>query len=233
VIGKEEQINSETEEFETDPDVWKDAFDAAELFEEKNKKEESESDESENSIDEPEYEEVEYEESEPEVETPKNNPVFDKSLLKENEHLKEKLENKEIQFKRLAADFDNYRRRQDIEKEDLLKYGNEKIILEVVSVIDNFERAIESAKNASDISAVVSGIEMIHKQLSESLKRQGLAVIESLDQPFDPNFHEAVQQMVNNDKPDQTVLYEVGKGYTLNGRVIRPSMVVVSTVSEE
>ncbi|MFN8671097.1 MAG: nucleotide exchange factor GrpE [Candidatus Sericytochromatia bacterium] len=153
------------------------------------------------------------------------------ALKQELDKLKADFETKENQFKRLASDFENFRRRQTQEKEDLLKYGSEKIMLDLLPVLDNFERALSSSKNATDITSVISGIEMIQKQFWSVINTNGVDLIEAIDKPFDPNFHNAVQQLPNEEKPDQTVLQELQKGYTLNGRVIRPSMVVVSTVS--
>lgn len=154
-----------------------------------------------------------------------------KDLEFQLEKLRADFDVKENQFKRLASDFENFRRRQAQEKEDLLKFGMEKLITDLLPVVDNFERALASAKNAPDVSTVISGIEMIQKQLLVIMEKNGVEGIESLDKPFDPKFHEAVQQMVNAEKPDQTVLHELQKGYLLSGRVIRPSMVVVSTLS--
>lgn len=167
--------------------------------------------------------------SEVKQETPKVESFSD--AQKTMASLKEDLTTKDNQMKRLAADFDNFRRRQTQEKEDLLKYGHKDFVLSLLSVVDNFERAMASSKDAQDISSVISGIELIQKQLFDTLNKNGVEYIEALDNQFDPNFHEAVQQLVDDNKPDQTVIHELQKGYSLNGRVIRPSMVVVSTVS--
>lgn len=172
----------------------------------------------------------EKEEVKVEVEGKKTNSDT-KNLEVQLEKLKAEFEIKENQFKRLASDFENFRRRQAQEREDLLKFGMEKLIADLLPVVDNFERALSSAKNAPDVSTVIAGIEMIQKQLLAIMEKNGVEGIESLDKPFDPKFHEAVQQMVNAEKPDQTVLHELQKGYLLSGRVIRPSMVVVSTLS--
>lgn len=145
--------------------------------------------------------------------------------------LKEQLAAKDNQMKRLAADFENVRRRQSQEREDLLKYGHKDFVLNLLSVVDNFERALTSSKDSQDIASVISGVELIQKQLFDTLNKNGVEYIEALGTIFDPNFHEAVQQLVDDNKPDQTVIHELQKGYSLNGRVIRPSMVVVSTVS--
>jgi molecular chaperone GrpE len=146
--------------------------------------------------------------------------------------LRDDLEAKDLQLKRLAADFDNFRRRQAQEREDLIRFAGEKLILDILPVLDNFERAMASAKDAKEIASVVSGVELIQKQLLEAFIRNGVEEIEALGNAFDPNYHEAVQQMVDDEKPDHTVINELQKGYTLNGRVIRPSMVIVSTTSE-
>jgi molecular chaperone GrpE len=145
--------------------------------------------------------------------------------------LKNELESKDIQLKRMVADFENFRRRQAIEKEEFLKMACKDILQDLLPVLDNFERAMTASKDAKDAASVVSGVELIQKQLVEAVKKNGLEVIQALDNPFDPNYHEAVQQIVDDEKEDQTVINELQKGYTLNGKVLRPSMVVVSTVS--
>lgn len=145
--------------------------------------------------------------------------------------LKNELEAKDNQLKRMAADFDNFRRRQSIEREELLKNGGKDLIIDLLPVLDNFERAMTSSKDAKDVANVISGVEMIQKQLLESIRKNGVDIINSMDSIFDPNYHEAVQQLVDDSKPDQTVINELQKGYTLNGKVIRPATVVVSTVS--
>ncbi len=145
--------------------------------------------------------------------------------------LKNELEAKDNQLKRMAADFDNFRRRQSIEREELLKNGGKDLIIDLLPVLDNFERAMTSSKDTKDVANVISGIEMIQKQLLESIRKNGVDIIKSMDSIFDPNYHEAVQQLVDDSKPDQTVINELQKGYTLNGKVIRPATVVVSTVS--
>lgn len=160
----------------------------------------------------------------------KNNVDVSK-IEAELEALKATFEVKETQFKRLASDFENFRRRQTQEREDLLKYGSEKIMLDLLPILDNFERALASSKTTPDLNSVISGLEIIQKQFLAVINRNGVESIEAMDKPFDPNFHEAVQTMPNNEKPDQTVIQELQKGYTLSGRVIRPSMVVISTES--
>ncbi len=153
---------------------------------------------------------------------------FDDSLTSK---LKNELESKDAQLKRMMADFDNFRRRQAIEREEILKMASKDLIQDLLPTLDNFDRAISSFKDAKDIDSVISGIELVQKQLVEIMKRNGLEIIQALDNAFDPNFHEAVQKIVDETKPDETVISELQKGYTLNGKVLRPSMVVVSAIS--
>lgn len=184
-------------------DMWKDAQDAADSIKENKSKQDNKS-------------KTEAKES------------ISESIVND---LKAALDSKDIQLKRMVADFENFRRRQATEKEEFLKMACKDILQDLLPILDNFERAISSSKDAKDVASVVSGVELIQKQLIEAVKKNGLEIIQALDNPFDPNFHEAVQQIVNDEKPDQTVINELQKGYTLNGKVLRPSMVVVSTVS--
>lgn len=148
------------------------------------------------------------------------------------EALKADFESKDLQLKRMVADFENFRRRQSTEREEFLKMASKDLLMDLLPVLDNFERAINASRDATEVSSVIAGIELIQKQLLEAMKKNGLEAIEALDNPFDPNYHEAVQQIVNDEREDQTVINELQKGYTLNGKVLRPSMVVVSTVSD-
>lgn len=132
------------------------------------------------------------------------------------------------QFRRLAADFDNYRRRQSQERENLIKFAGERILERFLEVLDNFERALQ-AGDATDPQQLRKGIELIHRQLQDFLSKEGVAAMEPKGQPFDPNCHEAVVQVEAGDVPDQTVLEEFRKGYTLNGRVLRHAMVKIAS----
>ena len=134
-------------------------------------------------------------------------------------------EESDARYLRLMADFQNYKKRVEKEKKDLYSYANEKIIIELLSVLDNFERALEQETEGDGFK---EGMEMIFKQLGDVLEKSGLAEIAALGEDFDPNFHNAVMK-------DETEEYESGKvsgvmqkGYTLNGKVIRPSMVKVA-----
>lgn len=131
----------------------------------------------------------------------------------------------------IAAEMDNYRKRMDREKENLVKYGNEKVLRDLLEVVDNFERTINMLKGDEDqkVKNLVVGLDMIEKQFLDTMGKHGLTLIPALGKEFDPNFHEAVaQEYAEGTKPNE-VIKEYQKGYTLNGRVVRASKVVVSS----
>lgn len=129
---------------------------------------------------------------------------------------------------RLQAEFDNYRKRTIKEKEDISKYAAERLVCAILPVLDNFERAIDSAQTSQDVAAYAQGVEMIYRQLHDVLAKEGLAAIEALGQAFDPNIHEAILAVESVEYSENTVVEEVQKGYYLKDRVLRPSMVKVS-----
>jgi len=135
------------------------------------------------------------------------------------------------QFTRLAADFDNYRKRMRDEQESLVKYGAQKSVMELLPVLDNLERASASLTEDSDPKVLFKSFSVIQKQLTDGLDTLGVKKIQAVGQPFDPQFHEAVNQMPSEEFPENTVMYEAQSGYQLHDKVIRPAMVVVSTGS--
>lgn len=130
-----------------------------------------------------------------------------------------------IKYMRLMADFQNFRRRTEKEKSDIYAFANEKIISELLDVIDNFERAL-AAGNAED--SFYKGMEMILKQLLAVLEKAGASEIPALGEEFDPNFHNAVMMEDSTEYDSGKVTEVLQKGYILNSRVIRPSMVKVA-----
>lgn len=130
----------------------------------------------------------------------------------------------------LAAEFENSRRRFEREKENLLKFGNEKVLSGLISVVDNFDLTVGALKNDNDdkVQNIVKGIDMIRTQFLDVLKQNGLTQVESLGKQFDPNFHEAVAQAPAPGKEDQEIITEYQRGYILNGRLLRASKVVVA-----
>ena len=129
----------------------------------------------------------------------------------------------------LAAEMDNVRKRHERERENLLKYGTERVIKGLLEVVDNLERGLEAIKDDTDekVKNIYAGMEMVNKQFLDVLKIQGLEHVESLGKTFDPNFHEAIGQKEVKDKDDGEIVFEYQKGYLLNGRLIRPSKVVI------
>ena len=142
----------------------------------------------------------------------------------------ETLKSRNDQLMRVAADFENYKRRQEREKEEMAKYAGQQVVANLLPVIDNFERALQ-AENAQDPASFVEGIRMIQKQLVDVLTKANVAVVEAKGQPFNPEFHEAIASEVNDEVEDETVLEEFQKGYIMHGRLIRPAIVKVSKVS--
>ena len=123
------------------------------------------------------------------------------------------------------ADFQNYKRRTEKEKQDIYSYANEKMILPVLEVLDNFERALEQGSTDEKFA---QGMELILTQLNGALGKAGLQEIEALGTDFDPNFHSAVIMEDTDEYESGKVSCVIQKGYTLNGKVIRPSMVKVA-----
>lgn len=134
-------------------------------------------------------------------------------------------ESSDTKYMRLMADFQNFKRRTEKEKSDIYAYANEQIALELLEVIDNFERALD---HESTDKAYAEGMELILKQLIEVLKKSGIEEIKTLGEEFDPNFHNAVMMEDNPDFESGKVTEVLQKGYTLNSKVIRPSMVKVN-----
>ena len=147
----------------------------------------------------------------------------------EVEDLKKKLEELNQQYIRLAADFDNYRKRQAQERESLLKYGCENEHKKMIEVLDNFERGEKALEKVEDCQTVKDSFNLVHKQVIETLEKLGLEPIETEGKTFDPNFHDAVMQTPNNDVPEHTILNELQKGYKLGDKVLRPALVNVAT----
>lgn len=133
---------------------------------------------------------------------------------------------------RALADFSNYKRRVQDDAARQRELASEKILLGLLPVVDNFERALQSAGTTRDYDKLVSGVNAILRQMQEFLSKSGVEAIESVGQPFDPNIHNAVLRHETTEHPENTVVEELQKGYTLGGRVLRPSMVKVATGTE-
>ncbi len=142
--------------------------------------------------------------------------------------LKKDFENLNNQYLRLAADFENYRKRQAQEREALLKYGAEECMKKVLEVVDNFDRAVNMVEKIDNIEKMKETFFILNKQLMDSLTKLGLEQIKCVGEKFDPNLHEAVLQTPTDDYPEETIINELQKGYKLGEKVLRPAMVSVA-----
>lgn len=131
---------------------------------------------------------------------------------------------------RAMADMDNVRRRARQEADDARRFASLGLISDLLPVLDNFSRALESAEQAQDFEALRSGVELIHRQLSELLKKNGLERIDAVGQPFDPNLHEAIMQVEPQEgQAPHEVVEELRAGYRLHDRIVRPTLVKVTS----
>ncbi|WNS43738.1 nucleotide exchange factor GrpE [Paenibacillus sp. MMS20-IR301] len=129
---------------------------------------------------------------------------------------------------RVQADYDNFRRRTQKEKEELAQYATSKLVTELLPVLDNFERALATSPGGPESEAFSKGVNMIFRQLDGVLKAQGLAAMETVGQPFNPEYHQAIMQVESEEHEEGIVTEEVQKGYLLKDKVLRPAMVKVS-----
>lgn len=132
------------------------------------------------------------------------------------------------QYLRLAADFENYRKRQEQERENLIRYGAVDTLKKLLEVLDNFDRGKAALENVEDCKVMKDNFDLLHKQVMDVLAKLGLEVIEAEGKEFDPNFHEAVMQTPTSEHPEHTVIKELQKGYKLGDKVLRPSLVNVA-----
>lgn len=145
------------------------------------------------------------------------------------EKLQEDYDNLNNQYLRLAADFDNYRKRQAQERECLITYGAQDAMKKLIEVLDNFDRAKQSISSSEDINQVKESFNVLYNQMFDNLSKLGLEIIQAEGQEFDPNFHEAVMQTPSADHPENHVIMELQKGYKLGDKVLRPTLVNVAT----
>jgi len=155
------------------------------------------------------------------------------SLLKESENemvkkLQEKADYNYDLYLRSQAELENIKKRFLRDKEDFIKFANERLVKELLIVLDNLDMAIECSLAADCPESFREGIQLIKKKLVSILEKSGLEVIEAKGKVFDPNFHEAVAEKQNDQEPPGTIFEEYQKGYCLNGRILRASKVVVN-----
>lgn len=149
------------------------------------------------------------------------------AAAEDNSKKAEAEENGDAKYLRLMAEFQNYKKRVAKEKSDIHSYANEKIVTELLEVLDNFERAL-AADNSTDVEGYAQGMKLIFDQLLGVLTKSGLVEVKALGEEFDPNMHNAVMTTDSEEYDSNKVCSVLQKGYTLNGKVIRPSMVTVA-----
>ena len=162
-------------------------------------------------------------ESDPLAEAEKKLKIAQQETKQENER-----------FLRLYADFENYKKRSAREIQDFRKFANDALIKELLPVLDNLERAINSSNSVSEESdkSIAQGVDMTLKEILKILEKFHVKPVEAIGKPFDPNFHEAIGQEESEEYEDNIVIKEFQKGYLLHDRLIRPAMVMVSKRKE-
>jgi len=135
-------------------------------------------------------------------------------------------------YLRLYADFENYRKRVNKDKEDLVRYGNESLLHELLPAIDNLELALKHASGELN-SGLVQGVEVTLKELQRTLEKFGLSRIDAAGKPFDPTVHHAMSQVERDDMDEKLIAEEFRAGYKYRDKVIRPSLVAVSVKSQK
>ena len=163
----------------------------------------------------------------PEKVVKKAEEMTKQELLKKLTDTREEAEKNYDLYTRTYAEMENIKKRGIKEREELAKYANESIIKEILPVIDNLDKAISHAQNDENSSALVEGLELTRDGLVKALEKAGLKEVEALGKPFDPNFHESVSQQIDDTVAPGHVIMELQKGYLLNWRLMRPSMVVI------
>jgi len=149
-------------------------------------------------------------------------------LIKEVDHARELAEKNYELYVRSQAEMDNLKKRFQRDKAELAKFSNEFLIKQLLPVLDNLGTAITHSLDEKSLDALVKGVELTLKGLTDTLEKSGLEEVKALGEPFDPNFHQAVSEQQDNTVKPGTVIRELQKGYTLNQRLTRPSMVIAS-----
>jgi len=182
---------------------------------------------------------IEPEEVDKEEKVSKKKASEKKDKVKIVDHLKEmetRLESVEQEakeahdrFLRVSAEFENYKKRSAREIDEFRKFANESLIREMLTVVDNLERALNSSNNDNQANShIAEGVDMTLKEILKVFEKFNVKPIVALGKPFDPNFHQAAMREETNERPENTVLNELEKGYMIHDRLLRPAMVVVS-----
>ena len=142
--------------------------------------------------------------------------------------LEAKLAEEDARYLRLRADYDNLSRRTRLDRESAEKYRAQSLLTELLPALDNLDRALKVEVTSEEAASLYKGVEMVYQQLLAATEKEGLVVIPTEGEAFDPNFHQAVMQEQDSEKESGIILRELQKGYKLKDRVLRPSMVSVN-----
>ncbi len=151
------------------------------------------------------------------------------SLQEQVSRLKEEAAHHYDQYLRSVADIDNLRKRTAREKEEYLRFASLPVLKKILPVVDDLERALQMSEGNNDYDTLYKGLEMITRRMHEIVAEEGVQTIEAVGQPFDPQYHQPLAVEASSEHPENTVIEELQKGYVLHGRVIRPSLVKVSS----
>jgi len=158
------------------------------------------------------------------------NKLSELEILRQSFEEKKKLADSYYdQLLRLGAEFDNYRKRVEKEKDELIEFGKQELVVKLLGILDSFDLAVISTRNEkNEEKSIREGIELIHKQLRELLEKEGVKKLETVGQQFDPDLHHALEYQESDEHNDNQILKEIRPGYLFHDRVIRPAMVVVA-----
>ena len=131
-------------------------------------------------------------------------------------------------YLRLAAEFENYKRRVQRDQSDTIRFANEKLLRDMLPTLDNLERAIQSGRNQDNVDKLLEGIDLTYKHFIETLQKMGMTQVSSVGEIFDPAKHQAVGQVESSSVPENAIVEEYQKGYFLHDRILRPAMVTVA-----
>jgi molecular chaperone GrpE len=162
---------------------------------------------------------------------PKETEAVEETAVAEKERLTAELQEMNDKYLRLYAEFENYRKRVNKEKEELVKYGNERLIHELLPVIDHLEMAMKHSKNETS-EGLAQGVEITLKEFMRTLEKFGVTPIEAVNKPFDPSMHEAMVVVEREDIEENIVVEEFRKGYIFKEKVLRAPLVAVSKKPE-
>ena len=137
------------------------------------------------------------------------------------------------QLLRLKADFENTKKRLERDKQDAIRYANEKLLEEALPIMDDLDRAVASLNEGHDPAMIAKGLKLAQEKLHQVLERHGVTPVKALGEVFDPNVHEALGEVEAPDQKEGAVVDEIQRGYLLNGRLIRPSRVRIAKLKEE